>query len=419
MSLNLRLLGRRVHPAAVCFLLLAGILCAGVAAKAQIQSALPATPGPVKLELRFGSGQSQFHLGEVIPVELKFSSSEHRKYSMGEDCTPRQSYLFHAPPEFRDRQAEMDAAQMMDIGNCHGFSSEVDPAETPIVINKVLNEWFRIDTPGKYRISATSNRLGFPIDSDAAELEILPGDPAWQESELQRAISLIARSGGGGREEGCRVLRYLGTQAAEVEMARQEGGPSRCNFDLALINVVNRRVVIAELEKRLADPDLAVTHNFLRILSLLSLYQDHPDLYPPAKKTPGPFQLYNPWLWRHGLDDAEIRAAKTLSNSLSLKTAEARSVSIATMLTFSESASAPSVPADLFAPFEQEVPTRLQNCPIDHGGSLSSTNGMLSRFLGCFLSCRTRSSKPVGTDPPGSPYAAFLSFLPLKGEPPF
>jgi hypothetical protein len=353
---------RPVHRAAIYTVLLAVTLC-GAPAWAQVQSMLPVTPGPVNLELRFGSGKTQFHLGEVIPVELKFSSSEHRKYSVGEDCSPRQSYQFHAPSQFRDRAGEMEAAQMMDFGNCHGFTSEIDLAAEPFVVKKVLNEWFRIDTPGKYRVSATSTRLGFPIDSELAELEILPSDPAWEQSELQRANSLIAHSDGGEREEGCRVLRYLGTQAAEVEMARQEGEPSRCNFDLALINAVNRRVVIAELEKRLAEPDLAVAWNFLRVLSFLWFYQEHPELYPGSKTASGPFQPADPWLWRQGLFDAEVRSAKTLSNSLALKTPEARSVSIGTLLTFSESIAASSVPAGLFAQVEQEVPTAFAKLP--------------------------------------------------------
>jgi hypothetical protein len=359
MSLNFCLLSRRVHRAAICSALLA-VTLGGVSAKAQVQSMSPVTPGPVKLELRFGSGQSQFHLGEVIPVELKFSSSEHRKYSVGEDCGPRQSYQFHAPPQFRDRAGEMEAAEMMDFGNCHGFSWEIDPAAEPLIVKEVLNEWFRIDTPGKYRISATSNRLGFPIDSDAVELEILPSDPAWEQLELQRAISLIAQSGGA---EGCQVLRYLGTQAAELEMARQEGGPSRCNFDLALINVINRKVVIAELEKRLADPNLAVTWSFLRVLSFVSFYDEHPELYPPTKTAPSPFQPVNPWLWRQGLVEAEMRSAKSLSNSLATKSPEARSVSIATLLTLSESTGAQSVPAGLFVQVEAEVPTAFAKLP--------------------------------------------------------
>ena len=172
MSLNLCLRRRLAHEAAIYTALLAVTLGGSVSAKAQVQTMLPVTPGPVKLELRFGSGQSQFHLGEVIPVELKFFSSEHRKYSIGEDCSPRESYQFHVPPEFRDRAGEMAAAQMIDFGNCHGSSWEIDPAAEPLIVKRVLNEWFRIETPGKYRISVTSRRLGFPIDSDVVELEI-------------------------------------------------------------------------------------------------------------------------------------------------------------------------------------------------------------------------------------------------------
>ncbi len=114
-----------------------------------------------------------------------------------------------------------------------------------------------MDTPGKYQISVVSTRLGFAITSNPVSLEILPSDLAWEEAELKRANSLIGFAQGVGSPrgaEGCRILRFLETEASEVEMARHEVGPSRCNLDGPLVNVDHRKPVLVELEKGLADP---------------------------------------------------------------------------------------------------------------------------------------------------------------------
>ena len=211
-SLHARRSGSLCRIAFCVCLLLAEILVS-ISARAQIENYVPVVPGPLKLELRFADGRTQFHMGEVIRVELAFTSPEHRSYSAGEDCTPRQTYEFHDQPQnFTYRTTEIDAALMMHFGNCHGFHQEVDPGTTPFVVNLVLNNWFRMDTAGKYKISVTTARLGFAITSDTVDLEILPNDPAWEDSELQRGLAMVdapRASGSASWEQGCLILRYL------------------------------------------------------------------------------------------------------------------------------------------------------------------------------------------------------------------
>jgi hypothetical protein len=333
-------------------------------ARAQVQTLNPVAPGPLTLELRLNSSGSQFHLGEVIPIQLIFFSPEHRKYPAYEDCTERHTYQYHVPPEFEDRSIELDAGMFMDgLGmGCHGGVAEVDPGDQPFVINKLLNDRFRMDKPGKYQVSVTTNRLGFPITSTSVELEILPSDPAWEESELKRAIALIGSArdrGSPAWEQGCRVLRYLGSQAAEVEMARLEAGPTRCDFDIPLINAVHRKVVLAELEKGLTDPALEISMNYLRTLAFVSLYEQHPGWYPVPVHNPG--QIESPetsalWTKRGVREAEEIRYARLLADSLATKSPSARAFSLETLINLGRSLGTTEVPPDLVAAVLKQLP---------------------------------------------------------------
>src|SRR5215475_9771868 len=68
----------------------------------------------------------------------------------------------------------------------------------PRVITYEINEWFRFDKPGKYRLYLTSprvSRIRKQDDSDAiiltsntVEFEITAAEEDWQERELQRIL---------------------------------------------------------------------------------------------------------------------------------------------------------------------------------------------------------------------------------------
>jgi hypothetical protein len=357
---------RRHRPKRIAVWAAVVMLGAGsrTSAWAQVQAINPANPGPLNLELRLNGNRSQFHLGEIIPIELIFSSPEQRKYPVYEDCTERQSYQYHVPPEFEDRSIELDAGMYMDgLGmGCHGWVGELDLGDKPFVISKILNQRFRMDKPGKYQVSVTANRMGFPVNSTPVELEILPSDPIWEESELKRAVTLIgsARDGGSpSREEGCRVLRYLGTQAAELEMARHEAGPTRCDFDIALISALNRKVVLAELEKGLLDPDLEISVNYLRTLAFVSLYEQHPGWYPIPVRNPGEMESpENGALWgKRGVPQAEeIRYARLLADSLPTKSPSARAFALETLINLGRTLGSIEVPPDLVAAVLKQLP---------------------------------------------------------------
>jgi hypothetical protein len=364
----------------VAFVFVAVLLFALVGpSPAQVNAPVPIKPGPATLELRTANGKSQFHRGEIVPLELVFSSPEHRFYAIPEECTPMETYQYWISPQAVDRALEVDAAMSMYMGNCHGFSAQADPGEKPIIVRQVLNERFRIELPDTYNVSVRSNKLGFPLTSNELRIEILPSNAVWEQSELDRAKSLLSlQYGSESWSEGCLVLRYLQTPQAELEMARREGKQQQpCDFDIPLISARNRQVVLDQLEKGLSEPDHAIPGNYLRVLAFVSLYQQHPDWYPVPAAQLERFSEFVPsqrsGLWsQRGVPQAEqFRYARVLAGALNKKTPEARSQSLKTLLYLGDSLSGSEVPADLLALVRREMPASFADfLPIDRDAVL-------------------------------------------------
>jgi hypothetical protein len=324
------------------------------------QFGLPLSPGEVNLTLGLGDGQTKFHLGQIIPVTLTFSSTEHRKYPISlPGCGQPPKFTYHIePPLFIDRRIEQEAegtfrvcgnsgpSVVMLPGSHTTLSFEgVDLAEKPYVVHQILNEQFIIDTPGKYRIFATSKGPGFPLTSNAVELEILPHDPAWEKAELARAITLTSASPSKPEYiDGCKILRYLQTQAAEVEMAKRFFSQPSCGLSLypALLSARDRDAVLKQLEADIADPGTAITD--LRTVALVSVYAHHPDWIPqPAAKATqaeqveaGRRRYAEIWGKDGALKQEERQYEKALIAALPQKTPVARARSIETLLTIND-----------------------------------------------------------------------------------
>jgi hypothetical protein len=374
--LNLQV-ARTPNPAFLGVAILFFILAS--AAPAQMSVAGPIQPGPVTLQLRTANGQSQFHRGEVVRLELVFSSAERRAYSIPEECTPRETYRYSISPPALDRAVEVDAAMSMFFGNCHGFSSQADPGEKPIVLRQILNDRYRIEIPGTYSVSVKSNKLGFPLNSNALQIEVLPSDASWEQSEFERANALLAeRYGSETWEEGCEVLRYLETPQAEVEMARREGKQMQpCDFDIPLISARHRKLVQDQLEKGVNEPGRVIRGDYLRVLAFLSLYQQHPEWYPAlategmstvvsADSSGAAGQGFQPsGLWSHGdmLRAEAFRYARLLAAALDKKTPGARSQSLETLLYLGDTWPGSEVPADLLALVRREMPGAFADLP--------------------------------------------------------
>lgn len=179
--------------------------------------------------------KSTFYLGEVIPIELNFSSSSPHRYLLNlarYDRSGRMSHdKFNVTPDadWTDPLRSYFNSFAGFLGG--GLSNAAFLSETPTKITLQLNEWIQFTAPGKYAVTVESSRVGEPtstanpygdhmsVTSDTLFLTIVPATPEWQRATLQQALKDLESSQPvtdpeSPRLRGAKTLRYLGSPDA-------------------------------------------------------------------------------------------------------------------------------------------------------------------------------------------------------------
>jgi hypothetical protein len=262
------------------------------------QGALESTAGSFAVGLR--GGQSKFRQGETITVELRYSTG-------GSSAAPpaaddKRKWLIVDGDGLRldpqvgvvDPLADYFAGIGILSGPLPRWVPAVEEGAKPVPID--LNEWFRFDKPGTYRLfltaHVTNNRFSLEgsedaplpsITSNPVEFQVLPADPTWAAQELRRTIGLLDAKGGTRDPlESCRALRFLGSQAAASEMIKRYSDDPICEFQyrVGLFNFPDREFAVRQMKARLSAPDQAVSEDYLETLARLSVYLLHPPTAP-------------------------------------------------------------------------------------------------------------------------------------------
>ena len=308
-----------------------------------------ATAPPVAFTLRLADGRTRFHTGETIAIELEFTSTIANRFVLDNATYDRSGRLtideFHVEPIERVSDPLLDyfAASPGAIGG--GIRGNPVLGETPTVVRLQLNEWFRFDTPGTFRLSARSHRVTdetatgssrvVVIESNAVAFEIVPLTADWAAATLASAVRRIdSPEPDADHRAGCRVLRFLATDAAVDEMiARYDAGRPGCQFEFmaGLFTAPNRDHVVKGMAAALKRSEQPVSASFLQTLAVLSLYRSNPEFRPAQTaehkgRWPGPGELAR----RRDLVDAETeRYRAMLLASLPGKVGSARALTIA------------------------------------------------------------------------------------------
>jgi hypothetical protein len=260
----------------------------------QAQSDSANYPSDLQLRVRVRDGQTTFRIGEIIHLDLEFTSTSKDKYQLDTATYDRSGRLnaeeFAIQPGtgwddplsvyFHSYGAFMG-------GGLRGFAVL---SSKPTEIHLELNEWVRFNAPGHYRLVVSSCRVsrtrspfgtpGFKVRSNEVNLTIVPASKDWQESTLNKAINILDSSkpnpGPPGptdsRWQGVKTLRYLGTVGAAQEMARRLIGDDWAwDFEAGLIGSPARTAALDEMKKLLVDPNFPVTDSFLGTMSILAL----------------------------------------------------------------------------------------------------------------------------------------------------
>jgi len=271
------------------------ILLLVTTAVAQPNDVPPPLDPKVLLKVTVVGDRREFHMGEIIPIELAFSSRIKDRYRVNEaqyDRSGRMNYehFVITPPEGAvDPLAEYFDAGMDMLGGLTGFSFLSRKAWT---IRLNVNEWLRFTKAGEYKLKVASQRVEVadlqaaggtsPVTTMSNEVtfKVLPPQPVWEKRVYEKAVaalSLIANASEQtnesktARSKALETLRFLGTPQATHELVQQLredwGGGTDCFF--GIISSPHRDVAREALEQALADPDHAIGETFLDALSFV------------------------------------------------------------------------------------------------------------------------------------------------------
>ena len=261
-------------------------------------------PEQLSVTLQLKNKQIQFHPGEIIPLELRFSSSLQDTYAFDNANYDRSGRLMIDTFVVDRTEAVVDPLHdyfMGGFGFIGGGIRGISTLDrTPQVVNYELNEWLRFERPGKYRVYVLSERItkGKPYHSGNApvkpvsnivEFEILPADPQWEQQTLAQAVKSIdsgVKDSGNPSEPpraACRTLRFLDTEASIKELIRRfRGRDQTCDFeyDFGLLGTRRREFAVTQMEAALYDNDQPIIGYFLNALTFLAFVRDHPEPLP-------------------------------------------------------------------------------------------------------------------------------------------
>jgi hypothetical protein len=316
----------------------------------------PQSDSLIRLTLRIPDGRRQFRPGEIIPIELEFSSAAPKRFTVDGATYDRSGRL--TIDEFAIDRIDDVSDPMLDyFGSIGGYIGGGIRGmgvlgEKPFTVKLELNEWFRFDKPGRYTLAVKSRRVtdesvtpnaAVPVESHAVSFEILPRDATWEAAELESARRIIgAKQPPLGARAGCRMMRFLGTEAAAMEMIRRYGADidQGCDFDYmaGLFSAADRAAVVRAMEDGLRAPDQAVTGSYLRTLSTLSVYLQHPEFRPTqTRETKGRLIAGGELSRRSDLIEAAMSAyGDILTAATQDKTGRARAITLAEALALAQ-----------------------------------------------------------------------------------
>jgi hypothetical protein len=314
---------------------------------------LPMRGQTVSLELRTSTGRAEFHVGEVILVDLLFVSDTPNAYERNRGISfpesdpmpdtflvePREGW---ADPlgEYRKALFRAEHSGRFPMSGSI-FSARHVLGPKPYVLSLILNDYVRFSRPGRYVLqvqdsgvtSLTTQPGVMPtqlaITSKPLELVILPADLQWQQNnlretldtlaQLQQVIDSHARSYRASLNDSCINLRAMGIPEVGIIMVdslRHEDLFSYCSFHEGILEFPDPKFILVQLRQRFKDPDFPVTYAFFNTMDMITLLAEG-----RADHLFGPNQ-----------EKFDRRLEQQLLSVVSLKRGEAKTETISTLV---------------------------------------------------------------------------------------
>jgi hypothetical protein len=404
---------RQVLPAAT-LLLLAGHACAQDAYLEHWQALQARQPNAVNLII--SAAKSSFYSGELIPLQLSFTSTEPKGFSADTRLQDRVGRLNYTE-EFLVDPVTLTEDPLRGLpgesGGMGGLSGgPILLSAKPFTFEKLLNEWVRFRKPGKYRIAILSRRVvqvtdparseyylrthqrGNPLElvSNILTLDIAPAPTVWVKEQISEAVKILDgpvdpnQDAWQRRVRAASTLRFLDSPEAAAEMARHLGsgeGVESWSLHIGVLGSPYRKQLLPLMEARLVAPDQPVWERYLDTLSRLSVLVASGGPIDSFPKDPA---LQGAWRDESRRRE-EIRLGKRkeyvarLSTSLPAKHPEARAVSMNTLLDSARNGGGdtpwlPALTASLIADF-RNLPSRMQSNLLENRWSEIKSPAML------------------------------------------
>ena len=315
-------------------------------------------PTGLNFTIRIKDNRTQFRPGEIVRLELNFSSSVAKTFVLNDRRYDHSGRLDIDDFVLDNREGTADPLYDYFNSGLFGFmggggSGMPELSDKPEVVIAELNEWFRFDKPRHYRLYVVSGRVGkrTPEDryggqnltavSNIVEFEILPADEKWASQQFAEATAALGKRGGDHRPA-CRTLRFLGTAEAAGEMVKQfRGSDAGCDgeYDFGLISSPHRDLVIRAMERALISPEHPVTSSFIRVLALLAFTVQAPVLPRYPEGNDARIKQWQALLEqrRHSYEQVELNYLRELVTAMPQKQEEARGISLQTLVDYKES----------------------------------------------------------------------------------
>jgi hypothetical protein len=243
----------------------------------------------IRLQIKAPSGSSEYRIGEIIPVELIFST------------TKPQPFRVRLAPSFRQLGLRLDDIDvepragwedpLVGFQSCRpvlegGLSEARGLSSDPQQISLILNEWVRFQNPGHYYLTVRSHRIipieAFPnmplpsVESNRMLLDVIAPTVDWQAQTLNDAMRVLASTKNDEPEQreirgrAMNTVRFLGTEGAALALSRLLASePYSYELLTGLVASPARQTSAREMRRLLVDPNFPVVREFLCALALV------------------------------------------------------------------------------------------------------------------------------------------------------
>ena len=234
---------------------------------------------PASVSLQISAPKTQFYSGELIPLQLSFTSTQSQAYvadSLINDRIGRMNGI----EEFLIDPAALTEDPLQGLtghgGSMGGLSGGPMPlSNKPFSFERLLNDWVRFRAPGTYRIAILSHRVkevsgaNVELVSNILTLKIVPAPAKWVQDQISESAQLLNSGTNEQRLQAARTLRHLGTLQSATELAKHLGDGNAIDpwtVKITLLESPYRAQLLPMIEARLTAPDQPVTSDYLDAL---------------------------------------------------------------------------------------------------------------------------------------------------------